>query len=89
MQSAFVTGFVKSAVDLGYDDETIARVFKRAMANPQMGQMFKALPSQPGSMPVAPEQLQALAQAQQMMKDPAQMQVLQQMLAQQQGPQTV
>ena len=44
MKSAFIAGFVKTAVDLGYNDETIARVFKRAMANPQMGQMFNALP---------------------------------------------
>lgn len=80
MQEAFIAGFVKTAVDLGYDDDTIARVFKRAMVNPQVSNMFNALPSGGNSIP--PQDLQALSQAQQMALNPQQLPVLKQLLAQ-------
>ena len=84
MQAEFITGFVKSAVDQGHDDDSIISLFKQAMMSPPINQMFKALPAQSGAMQVAPDQLQALSQAKQMMQNPAQLQMLQQMLAQQQ-----
>lgn len=47
MKADFIAGFVKAAVDFGLKDETIVRIFKRAMASPMGAQMFNQLPQQP------------------------------------------
>ena len=75
MKEAFIVGFVKTAVDLGLDDDTIVRVFKKAMANPVGGQMFNQLPQAPTIQP-NPMHLQQLAQ-----QNPQQLAVINQLLA--------
>jgi hypothetical protein len=47
MKADFIAGFVKAAVDHGLNDDTIVRIFKRAMASPMGAQMFNQLPQQP------------------------------------------
>lgn len=85
MKSAFIAGFVKAAADQGLEDETIARIFKRAMANPQVAGMFKGMPEQ--GAPVAPDKLQALSSMQRLMQqNPQNAAILQQLLAQGQQP---
>ena len=81
MKEAFIAGFVKAAVDLGYDDDTIARVFKRAMASPMGAQLFNQLPQLPPQ-GVQPQMMQQPIQP----HDPQQLAMIQQMLAAQ-GPQ--
>lgn len=41
MNDAFITGFVKTAIELGADDMTIACLFKQAMEDPNVNSMFK------------------------------------------------
>ena len=76
MKEAFIVGFVKAAVDLGLDDDTITRVFKRAMANPVGAQMFNQLPQAPQVQPPNPMHLQQLAQ-----QNPQQLAIIKQLLA--------
>lgn len=92
MKSAFIAGFVKTAVDLGYNDEIIARVFKRAMANPQVGQMFNQLPDTgTPDQPVAPSTPQSgvnpqvTATVKQLAQNPQQLVALHQALIQHLG----
>lgn len=76
MNGEFIEGFVKAAVAQGLTDDTIARIFKRAMANPKVAGMLKQLPSatpQPPAPPqpsAPPPQPNILAQTQQMGKNP-------------------
>lgn len=39
---AFIAGFVKKAIDLGYEDEAVADLFKLAMADPKTAKMLKS-----------------------------------------------
>ena len=41
MNDTFVAAFVKAAVNFGADDDTIARLFKRAMEDSSLDNMFK------------------------------------------------
>lgn len=85
MKDEFIAGFVKAAVDKGLDDETIARIFKRAMANPQVGGMFHNMPQ--SQQPMQPNNLQALSQMKQsLQQNPQNLQILKQLLAQTQPP---
>lgn len=59
MQTDFIAGFVKAAVDFGLNDETIVRIFKRAMASPLGAKMFNQLPQQPPQ-GVAPNPLRGI-----------------------------
>ena len=87
MNEQFIEGFVKKAIDLGFDDDTIVGLFKSAMGqpDPQAGpsQMFNTLPQlQPGGVPPQQDAQRAQVKAalQQMMTNPQQAGQLQQLL---------
>ena len=65
MNDTFITAFVKAAVDFGADDNTIARLFKRAIADPSVDSMFKeniSLNDQQNPNDQMPEQAEQLKQ---------------------------
>ncbi len=87
MKTAFIEGFVKAAVEQGLSDNTIARIFKRAMASPMGAQLFNQLPQGAAPKPGMPPQQKPSGQmqlAQLMRQDPQKLMILKQMLAQQQ-----
>jgi len=79
MNDAFVAGFVKTAVDFGFDDNTIALLFKRAMEDPQVQNMFKQnlVNNSPGQetavQPNQQAQLQQLEELQQLIQQDPQL----------------
>jgi hypothetical protein len=74
MNDSFVTEFVKTAIDFGVDDDTIVLLFKRAMEDPQLQNMFKQNLGNNNSnqetavQPDQPAQLQQLEELQQLVQ---------------------
>lgn len=79
-KSAFIEGFVKRAVELGYEDDAIESLFKLAMADPNAGQMFHDV-NQAVAPPQMPMQHPAIPYLKQMLMNPQQAPQLQQLLS--------